>query len=193
MREEIREFKKQRILDVAERLFYECGYDATTVDLIAGELGVTKPFIYSYYNNKAAILEALYAHVAERMLGYLDDDDPQWPPAMRLQGFVRKFVLENIKNQVASGVYLQEEKHLSTETRERVRAAERKFNHQLAGLIDDGVARGAFHVENTHLASLSISGMVRWVHRWYHAEGPATPDEIAAQISDYALRLVGHR
>lgn len=194
MREEIREFKRQRILEVAERLFYESGYDATTVDLVASELGVTKPFIYNYFPNKTAILEALYEHVAERLLGYMDEDSTRGgAPEARLRQFVRVFVLENVRNQVASGVYLQEEKHLQPETRGRIKEIERKFNKRLASLVEEGIAKGVFDVDDAHLASLSISGMARWVHRWYRADGRAPAEEIADRIAAYALRVVGFR
>lgn len=191
MREEIREFKRLRILEVAERLFYESGFDATSVDMIASELGMTKPFIYSYFPNKRAILEAVYEQAAQRLVTFLEKvTENDGSPQKRLVLLVDAFVHENIKNQVASGVYLQEEKHLSDETRERIRNFERTFNIRLADLIRDGIGAGVFEVEDASLCSLCISGMVRWVHRWYHAGGRYTADEVAAHIGEMALNLV---
>ena len=192
MREEVREFKRQRILEVAERLFYEGGFDATSVDIVASELGVTKPFIYNYFPNKVAILEGLYERSAERLLVYVEGDGKSGgDPVSRLRSFVKLFVHENVKFQVGSGVYLQEEKHLQKEALARIRAIERKFNKRLTSLIQEGVEEKVFKVKNPDIASLSISGMVRWVHRWYRPDGRLGADEIADEIAEYALRIVG--
>ena len=37
---------------------------------------------------------------------------------------------------------------------------------------------------------LAISGMVRWIHRWFQ-DGRLSAAEIAALFADYALNLVG--
>lgn len=191
MKEEIREFKRLRILEVAERLFYESGFDATSVDMIAGELGMTKPFIYSYYPNKRAILEAVYEQAAARLVSFVDEaGEGDVPLPQQFTKLIEAFVHENIKNQVASGVYLQEEKHLSDETRERIRGIERTFNKRLTDLIREGVQAGVFDVEDASLCSLAVSGMVRWVHRWYHSEGRYSANEIAAHIAQLALNTV---
>ncbi len=49
MREEISAYKRDRILEEAVKLFYERGFSGTTLDDIAGKLGVTKPFIYTHF------------------------------------------------------------------------------------------------------------------------------------------------
>jgi AcrR family transcriptional regulator len=53
---------KKKIIDAAYHLFLTKGYYKTTMDEIAGVLGVTKPALYQYFPGK----ERLYAAVAER-------------------------------------------------------------------------------------------------------------------------------
>ena len=52
-------FKTNRIVEVASHLFYQRGYSSCTLDNVADNLGVTKPFLYSYFKNKEAILAAI--------------------------------------------------------------------------------------------------------------------------------------
>ena len=59
MREEILAYKRERILEEAVKLFYERGFTGTTLDDIAAELGVTKPFIYTHFRSKTDLLAAL--------------------------------------------------------------------------------------------------------------------------------------
>ena len=56
MRDELKDFKRKRILDVASELFFELGYKGTSIDAIADRLHATKPFIYYHFENKADIL-----------------------------------------------------------------------------------------------------------------------------------------
>jgi AcrR family transcriptional regulator len=57
-----REEVRKKIVAEAYTLFREKGYSRTTMEEIAGRLGVTKPAIYLYFKNK----EELFTAVAER-------------------------------------------------------------------------------------------------------------------------------
>src|SRR5580658_142369 len=59
MREEILAYKRERIIEEAVKLFYVRGFTGTTLDDIAAELGVTKPFIYTHFRGKVELLAAL--------------------------------------------------------------------------------------------------------------------------------------
>lgn len=50
---------RQHILNTAENIFSEQGFDAARVDKIAKEAGVNKALIYYYFKNKQAILDEL--------------------------------------------------------------------------------------------------------------------------------------
>ena len=51
--------RKEEVMNVAARLFAAKGYHATTLDQIAEEMGVTKPALYYYVNNKEDILRTI--------------------------------------------------------------------------------------------------------------------------------------
>ncbi|UPQ85114.1 TetR/AcrR family transcriptional regulator [Ignavigranum ruoffiae] len=59
------EDSKQKILEVAEELFLEKGYDKTTINDIVKRLGnMTKGAVYHHFNSKQAIFESLVANYA---------------------------------------------------------------------------------------------------------------------------------
>jgi AcrR family transcriptional regulator len=194
VRDEVRTFKRSRIVAEASRLFFERGYELTNVDDIATGLSVSKPFIYSLFPHKLAILQAVYAESAERLLGKVKLElERQGSPASRLESLVKTFVGENIEHQVASGIFLQEEKHLPPDQLAHVREVQAAFDHLLADLVRAGIAAGEFAKIDAHLASLSISGMVRWVHRWYRPDGRLSRVEIESEMARLVLNLVGYR
>lgn len=59
--------KKQRILDVALRLFTKRGYFSTSVHDIQHEAQVSIGSIYHHFNNKEAIAKALFDSIEEKM------------------------------------------------------------------------------------------------------------------------------
>lgn len=191
---QVREYKRELILSAATKLFYEKGFQKTTIDDIGAELGVTKPFIYTYFKNKYAILEAwfdqaffdLYEDIADS-LGNSDGS-----PVERLHMFVTVYVRSNIERQRFTAIMLEEEKNLTPEKIADIRAKQREFDVKLARLIAEGVASGDFHVEDPRIASLAVSGMVRWVHRWYSDKGRMSPEDLAASLAQLALNLVGY-
>lgn len=193
MKDEVWEFKRERILDEAVPLIAEYGFQGVSIDKIAMRLKVTKPFIYTYFKNKDALLEEIFARAAENMLVGADKVmSSDGPPEERLRVFTEYYVLENIRRSELTSIFLNEEKNLSEESQKRLGARHHTFDTKLAQLIASGVKSGAFAVDDPMLASLAISGMVRWVHRWYRADGRLTPDEIAVKISTFALNIVGY-
>jgi AcrR family transcriptional regulator len=54
----------ERVLDAAEDLFAEKGYEATSLGDVADKVGIRSPSLYNHFRNK----EALYVAVMERLL-----------------------------------------------------------------------------------------------------------------------------
>ncbi len=100
--------------------------------------------------------------------------------------------MQNIESRAISVVFGQLEGELPLETSKAIRTIHWQFDIKLASLIEDGKKAGEFTVQEPHIAGLAISGMVRWIHRWFQ-DGRLSAEEIAALFADYALNLVGYR
>nr|WP_087573962.1 TetR/AcrR family transcriptional regulator [Sphingomonas sp. CDS-1] len=193
MKDEVWEFKRERILDEAVPLFAEFGFQGVSIDKIAKQLKVTKPFIYTYFKNKDALLEEIFERAAENLLtGANAAFASDTPPEERLKAFVKYYVIENIQRTDITAIFLNEEKNLSEESQKRLRARHHEFDKRLAQLIEDGIKSGVFAAEDPMLASLAISGMVRWIHRWYRPDGRLSAEQVAAKMTDFALSVVSY-
>ncbi len=78
---------KARILDVALRQFQVNGYEATSVRLIADQLGVTTPALYYHYPSKEAILLAAVAPYFEDVTEMLTRCDGTQAPRDLLRDY----------------------------------------------------------------------------------------------------------
>src|ERR1700722_15908882 len=63
---------RQQILATAQRLFTERGYDATSLQMIADEMGLTKAAVYYHFRAKSEILHAAMQPGILRLKALLD-------------------------------------------------------------------------------------------------------------------------
>lgn len=66
--EERRAATRDAILDAAERLFGEKGYDSTTMDQIAASAKVAKGAVYHHFTAKRDVFEAVFEAVSSRLV-----------------------------------------------------------------------------------------------------------------------------
>ncbi|MCD4694744.1 MAG: TetR/AcrR family transcriptional regulator [Bacteroidales bacterium] len=70
--EEIRESRKQQIMDVALKLFADKGYNSTSISSIAKEAEISKGLLYNYFDSKEALMIQITEQGFEEMLRYFD-------------------------------------------------------------------------------------------------------------------------
>ncbi|MBN8988339.1 MAG: TetR family transcriptional regulator [Rhizobiales bacterium] len=192
LRDEIKDLKRKRILDAASELFFQHGFNGTSVEAIASRLHVTKPFIYYHFENKADILAGVCgrttAFVAQSAEVAAAGSGSVWE---RLQSLVRDLCLRVIEGRVYLAVYFREENHLPKSAFRDLSNNRRRFDTALSKLLREGVDAGEFHIPNVSVATQAITGMTTWVFNWYRPTGALTPDQIAEEMVSLVSSMVG--
>jgi AcrR family transcriptional regulator len=192
MREEISAYKRERILEEAVKLFYERGFSGTTLDDIAGKLGVTKPFIYTHFRSKVELLEAICRPTIEMSLGAIAEVAQQSGTASeRLFNGIVNFSKVVLQRQANIAVYFREEKHMSEAGLAEINALRKRFDRVLSELLEEGAARGEFTIVDIRVAALAIGGMVSWAYTWYQPGGRLPIEEVGEKLAHFALQMVG--
>jgi AcrR family transcriptional regulator len=57
--------RKDEILEAASKLFARLGFKKTTLDEVAGEVGIVKSALYRYFSNKEELFNAVIDHLAK--------------------------------------------------------------------------------------------------------------------------------
>ncbi|WP_203073176.1 TetR/AcrR family transcriptional regulator [Falsiroseomonas ponticola] len=191
IRDEVAALKRERIISAAVELFYERGYENTTLDAVAERLGVTKPFIYAHFNAKSELLAEICArgvaaalHAMQGALGLVGAS-----PTEKLAALGRRFVTAVLESQKYIAIFTREEKNLLPRDYERISQMRRDFDRQLAGLLAEGVASGEFRIADPRLAALAIGGMVGWAYVWYRPAGRLSVAELAEEMAALVLAM----
>ena len=191
MRDELTAYKRERILEEAVKLFYERGFSGTTLDDIAGKLGVTKPFIYTHFRSKVELLEAVCRPTIEMSLNAIAQAARHDAPvADRLYDGIVQFTNVVLQRQANIAVYFREEKHLSEAGLAEINALRKRFDRTLSDLLQEGAATGAFRIADVRVAALAIGGMVSWAYTWHQPDGRLTVDDIGAKLARFVLQMV---
>ena len=83
---------RQQILETAQRLFTEHGYDATSLQMIADELGLTKAAVYYHFRAKVDIRHEIMRPRVERLKTLLDEAAAIRGRRARVEHLVNGFV-----------------------------------------------------------------------------------------------------
>ena len=65
------EAKRQAIIEAAAQAFFAHGYEASSIEGIADDAGVSKVTVYNYFGGKPGLLSAAVEHEIEQMHQYL--------------------------------------------------------------------------------------------------------------------------
>ncbi len=80
--------REQAIIDAVNRLLAEKGFDAMTVDEVAGAVGIAKASLYKHFPSKEDLAAAAMAHLMQAAQTMLDGVDTALPPLDKLRAVV---------------------------------------------------------------------------------------------------------
>ena len=191
IRDAVSRLKRERIIATAVELFYSNGLSNTTLEAVADQMNVTKPFIYSHFKSKSELLAEICSRGIRASLDALNRAVASGGSATdKLQLLARDFMLAVLSNQAHIAIYNREEKHLSPADSDSINDMRREFDRKFCTLLNEGVATGEFVVEDVQLTSLAIGGIVSWSYVWYRPNGRLTPAETADRVADLVLSMV---
>lgn len=184
------ENQRERILHEAAVLFARSGFDASSLNAVAEEAGISKAGIYHYFKTKQDVydaiivqtLQGLFDHVSQVVASAAAPDD-------KLVAFMQAHATFFEHNYWAframlisfSGMSAPEPRHEAAVLRER-------YEDLLRSLIAEGVAQGQFRAVDPATTGRAVLSMLNWMARWFHPGGPKTAAELALEYADLLFR-----
>jgi AcrR family transcriptional regulator len=118
--------REQQILQAAEDLFYERGFDATGVDAIAERAGITGGAIYRHFSSKDEILGVLFDQLIDAALEQLPSmaEDPD----QDLRALIQAHVRLAITHPKLAGIWIREQRSLADPYRRSFLRREKRYS-----------------------------------------------------------------
>lgn len=174
--------------------FYERGFYGTTVRDIARRVGQTVPSLYYHHENKegvfVALLEKGTREVDWRARAAIADGGDR--PEAQLVNMVEAITLY-MTHRVQIALLDVELRYLAPANRKKYAATRKEVENLLVLILEDGVRKKVFTITNPQETARALLGMYQSIARWYHAEGPLTPEDVAERYIDITLMTVGVR
>lgn len=186
--------QRERILDVATRLFAARGYAGTTMHDIVAELGVSKPFVYYYFRDKQQIFETLSWRPAVACFTVLDfDEDDRRRAGEKVVDGLGRLIRTTIAHQPAAFFSYREPQVYRPEYRAAQKRLANHFYDKLCALLEQARADGDLDFRNTKITALAACSLPGFLYNWYRPDGRLSPDELATELTELATRVIGLR
>ena len=140
---------KERILDAALTLFAENGYDGTSVEQIASNVGIKAPSLYKHYKGKEDILNALIDSAEARYEEMFGSEKNIGKVPQSREEFIKvtlKRISFTIKDPVIRKTRMllvqeqfRNERISETTTRHQLDGIQRMFAKIIKGMMDEGI------------------------------------------------------
>jgi AcrR family transcriptional regulator len=180
---------RERILEVAERLFRQIGYQKTTVADIAKELRMSPANVYRFFDSKKSIHEG----VARGLMGEVEIEaqriaDSQGPAAIRLRELMKTVHRMNSERYVGDSKLHEMVAIAMEEDWEVCNAHIMLITQTMGSVIAQGMASGEFEVADLEQAALCCcTGMIRFFHPQMIAQCANKPGPTIDQMIDFII------
>ena len=175
-----RKAARDQILRAAADLFRERGYPASTVDLIAARLGMSKASLYTHFRAKEEMLAAISRETIEAFTRDLSLVLASRLPAEdKLRRVIRQHVQFVIANRSFLTVFFGEEANLPARFARALAAQKDRYDKGVERIVQEGIRAGVFRDVPPRLVVFGLLGMVNWVHKWYNPRGSWGAEEIS--------------
>ena len=189
-----------RIFDSAMRLFYERGYEGTTIRDISDACGLTPAAIYNHYRSKDDILWATIKWGHDELDRDLRDAlaAAGSSPIDRLSTTIHAFVLRHTRFREAARVTNREYGMLEPRRRALIVERRRQTRAFFQSLINAAASDGGVQIAARHrrakatstMTAMAVINMVIMIAEWYRTGGPVSAEAVARHHASLVVAMI---
>jgi AcrR family transcriptional regulator len=181
---------RRSLIASALELFERQGFDRTSVQEIADRAQLTKGAFYHHFESKDDLLRTIQEEYLEAQLAAIrkieaGSDDPK----TRVAELIRFSLTSVAEYRGHVTIFYQERRYFTGELFAEVTRKRDLVEAAFAGMVADGVARGAFRADiDPRIATFGLVGMCAWAYQWLNVSGPLSVEDVARQFSVMVLQ-----
>lgn len=174
--------RRKELVAIAARLFFEQGYERTTVRILAEAMGIKSGSLFHHFTDKQAILCAVIEsgmqsamQIAHEALEGVQD------PQDKLLALTKAHLSTLLTDRNAHVVALYEWRSLSPESLRHLVGLRDEYESLWRSVIQECIQAGVLHGEESLVRHFAL-GALNWTVQWYDPQGQRTPDDLALAL-----------
>jgi len=181
------------VLAGAIQAFVATGYHGASMRSIARLANMSVPGVYHHYPSKqdllVKILDLTMMDLLWRVQHARDDGKD---PIDKVELVVEALALFHTRRKDVAFIGASEMRSLEPDHYRRIATLRDDVQHLLDTEISAALTAGGLAVNHPPDAGKAIVTMCTALVQWFQPDGPTTPEQIAKEYAQFALRLLGH-
>ncbi|MEM0118162.1 MAG: TetR/AcrR family transcriptional regulator [Conexivisphaerales archaeon] len=184
---------RQKILEVATKMFAEKGYSNVSVRDICKAANVTPPMIYYYFRNKKGLFNAVTRHkiTMKEFIERLRHATAKGDVAAKIRSFNQVYLASFPEDAFRVGFYIKEDASLDKESARKVAESFDEIMKILELVIQEGIEKGQFKRYDAKVSADMLLGLLNHVlFQKIHFERQFQLDRSVEQVTEFFLRAM---
>jgi AcrR family transcriptional regulator len=175
-------YDQQSVLSVAVAVFNKHGYEATSMGILAENLGISKSAIYHHVPSKGDLLRLALEEALGSLEAILDEPAASTGRAdARLEYVLRSTI--RVLTEKLPYVTLLLRLRGNTEIERHALERRRAFDRQVAGLVDAARTEGSLRSDiDPRTTTRLLFGTINSIVEWYKPGGKLTAEKLADDV-----------
>ena len=188
------EARRLEILKGVAAVFANNGFHETSVSSLAKALGVSKPVLYYYADNKDDLFHQCGQEARNELMAAMARSlDLRISALGRLRRFFTAYT-EIMCGTFGRCLALVDHRALSEDMLRRNNEVRREIDLAVRNLIEDAQNEGSFRQNDPALCARALFGAFNGIPKWFDPAGKLTPADIADSYFDtFVVGLARHR
>jgi AcrR family transcriptional regulator len=175
-------------------LFFEHGYEATSLRAIAGRVGIQVGSLYNHLTSKESLLYSIMSKIIEDLLNELDTRLATVTDSIdRLRVALEVHVFFHTARAREVFIGNSELRSLTAAHRRKVVKLRDQYEQRFVEIIEQGVADGSFRTRDPKLSAFAILAVGTSTSTWFRPEGRLHLDDIAVGYTELLLNGLATR
>lgn len=184
--------RREQILAYAAAMFYERGFEATTIRDLAKELGLKSASIYHFFEDKEQLLFDLVTSATEELTaGAKRLLAAETSYELKLAVLIVNHVVLHALRPAETTLGDTELRSLTGKRREENTRARDRYESIVIKVLRDGARHAGFELLDTRLTAYALIAQNSSVGIWYRPDGRLSLEQVSYVQAGLALRSVG--
>ncbi|CEJ11692.1 HTH-type transcriptional repressor KstR2 [bacterium YEK0313] len=184
-----REEQRRQILAAAGQVFARKGYEGSTMDDIAAEMGCSKGILYYQFQSKQDLIVETRRVASGSAADRLEEIAARPRPVLeRMELAVRDLIVTNFDDFSRHVILTSIAQGLDAAHIAQVRIIERRYEKVLIALLEEGMAAGLFVSGDVKTMAFTIIQTCLSPARWFRAGKDTSAEEVTDVVTGMVLR-----